>query len=288
MNKEMIEKEQHQLDVTQQDLINRPEHLPAPVSGGALPKGLELASPYEDPLYAKIVQELSGPPYKPPFKNGDYIATPDNSPIVLMDGNEVSEVFHFVPIFYYPEYVLRNPSIDIPHLPFVRDKTFDPNSEIAQRAMSREEEKNSFPCPEGEEFKCVYMVHQNYVLILLDHNQSIGELPIVHSFSGGEAKTGNAFRRLLKARKAPIYATRFQACISLHSSKKLANKKWYGLDISLPEDGNAWVPKEQYEMFEAMNLAAEKYHADLGIQVQYDPTDALDATKVTEVDMEKF
>lgn len=270
----------------EKSLVEMPEHvrkLIDPENTSVMPEGMEFIDPYDQPLYAKIVQSLSGEPYKPPYQDGDYIVTPDNRKVISM-----GESFHFTPVFAFTEYICRNPVLEIPGLEFIEAKTRDPESDIAKRALSRDENVNKIrhpQSPEGKDCFQEYLKVACYVIFLHDHNEEIGNVPIIHSFMKGEAKYGEAFKRLIKARKTPaLYSCRFQATTSLHTGK--GSKKWFGTDIINPEDNQPYVTADELEVYRELYLQCKKAFEDEGLNVNYDQDmDTVDGSVVTD---EKF
>jgi hypothetical protein len=155
-------------------------------------------------------------------------------------------------------------------LPFIREKTFDRNSEIAQRARSRNREDWEETCPEAPKYMMTYVEHLNFIFLLLDHNDAIGMSPIVASFFKSEWKRGMSFNSLMRARKKHcdnICGCRFQASISLRRNDQ---GSWYGLDIVNPEDGQSWVTdKDEYEGYVLLQKQLADSFKDTGLSVDY-------------------
>lgn len=238
-----------------------------PAEVGKNPLGLELATTYEQPQFTKIIQPLTKD--KAGRNDGDMLLSPDNQLLVPM-----GEKFTFVPIFYFFEYCKQYNGPPVQGRDWIVERTFDPNSELAQRCRSRDENENT-EFKDGDKLVC--RQHDRYVIVLLDHNELIGDSPIIHTFQGGEAKYGNAFRRLLKSRRAPIFGCVFQAQISLHSGKK---GQWYGLDVFNPEDHAPFLEEQLYTRYEQYYKAAHKAHTEAGgIIIDYtEDEDVIDAT----------
>jgi len=280
----MSEEKKELIEPVQGGLMERPDFvggLTTDTSTNGMPQGMENIDPYDQPLYGKIIQSLSAEPFKPPFEDGDYIVTPDNRRIIQM-----GDVFHFTPIFAFTEYVARNPVQDIPGLDFIAEKDRDPNSDVGQRALSRDPEVNKVrhpQSPEGKDYYIEYLKSLCFVIMLHDHTDEIGNVPIVHSFIRGEAKYGEAFKRLIKARKCDaLWKCRFQAGTSLHQGK--GNKKWFGLDVINPEDQQGWIKAEEVDMFQALYTNCANSFAQEGLNVDYsqgmDDSNTVDAEQV--------
>jgi hypothetical protein len=240
------------------------------------PVGFELAVGYDKPSFGKVIQQMTGSPFKPPFNEGDLIIVPDSERIITKD-----EIFHFAPVFFYPEFCIHNPREG--KLEWIREKTLDPTSDLAKRAKSSDPTINSFPCPENPKYDCKYTQHLNFVIVLLDHDEAIGDTPIVLTFHRGEFQRGSKIIKLVKARKIEhIFACRLQASISLRITAK---GQWYGLDIINPEDGICLVDEDRKDQFYELYKSIYKTYKERGIDIDYDASSddiTIDGTVISE------
>lgn len=219
------------------ELINPndlPQHLQ--LAEGQKPEGLESLEGYTRPSFAKIVSPQSHS-LKEKFDEGTLISLPEELAIVTYDKVEKrSESVSFVPLLFYAEFTIQNP---YQHKTFIREKTFDPDSEIAQRCRSRNKDARTFLCeeqPDPPNNMCSYVERLNFVVILLDHNEDFGEKPIVISCSVGEWSSGSRLISLLQNRQTPnIYASNiFEFFIEQHTN---AANTWFGWNFSNPATG---------------------------------------------------
>ena len=93
-------------EVKETGLIEKPKFM-APSSGTPSTVGMEMMDNYYQPSFLKIIQAQAKPPFKPPFIDGDVIAVPNMLKIISM-----GDKFHFVPLFFYPEFTIHNPVYD--------------------------------------------------------------------------------------------------------------------------------------------------------------------------------
>jgi hypothetical protein len=194
---------------------------------------------FTKPPQIKIIQAQTGPPYKPPLKQGDVIVKPRNIKI-----GDYETPFTFVPIHFFPSWVCLNP-IDMKGiLPTVREYSLDPTSELAKKCKSFAKEK----CPENEKLTLKFSETLNFMIILED-NPDFVDMPIHLFCSRGEYVTGQQFVGDIQLRKAPRYACRFRAASGLHHNNK--NQTWDGLNIY--NDPQPWVADaatfHKYETF---------------------------------------
>ena len=241
-------------------LIERPS-FPTP-SDPTITTGMELMANYFSPSFVKVIQPISKPPFKPPFKEGDAIAVPNMERIV-----EMGDAFHFVPVFFYPEFCVHNP-IQVQGLNFIRDRTLDINSDIAKQCKSKDPNDREFDCPENPKFNCLFVEHLNFVIVLLDHNSALGDTPLVVSFFKGEWRRGMNFISLLRARKTQhICGCRFQCSVSL----RVGNQgSWFGLDILNPEDDQPWITdQKQFGLLSEMHGQFRKNYEASELRVDY-------------------
>lgn len=192
---------------------------------------------FSKPPRIKIVQALTGPPIKPPHKEGDIIVLPQNEKIA--DGETA---FTFVPICFFPSWICLNPLQMKGQLKAIREYSLDPQSEVAQKCKKFTKEK----CPENPEYLLKYSETLNF-LICIEDNAMYCDIPFHIFFSRGEYATGQKLIGNIQARKAPRFACRFRAATSLHSGKQ---GTWQGLDIM--NDPQPWVAEENYLKYQKL------------------------------------
>lgn len=220
------------------ELINRPAFLSDPsvqVDNSDL-------NQYSKPPRIKVVQALSRPPVKPPFKEGDVVVVPQ---LVKIGDNE--EPFTFVVVHFFPSWVCLNPIQMQGTLRSIREFSMDPQSDVAKNAKSFAKIK----CPENPEFYLKYNETLNFFVILEGH-PDLDDMPVHLFFSRGGYQVGQQLIGELQLRKAPRYACRFRAC-----SASLTNKQgqaWQALKFF--NDPQPWVDEAHFRKY-------EKLHKDL-------------------------
>lgn len=194
---------------------------------------------YARPPRLTVVQALSGPPLKPPFREGDIIVTPQ----MIKVGDEQTP-FSFTPIIFFVDFLCMNPVQMRGQLPFIRERSFDPNSTVAKKARAFVKE----PCPENKEHQIKYVQNLNFVCII--HSEDISEMPIAMSFNRGTFKVGQSMIGLIQDRRgAPPYVIRLRGITRIIPGKPPTS--FPGLDIK--NDPSPWVEESQVERFKLLH-----------------------------------
>jgi len=254
-------------------------------------KGTQLLGQYVVPPRLKIIQALAQPPYNQ-FAQGTTVCVQSSGLTLVADYmfdekthkplDKGGFPFHFVPIFFYPEFTLQNPLAAKGTLPFIRERTTDPNSALANFARQRKE----IPCVEFAGETCKYVEHLNFICMLLNHE--LFGTPVVMGFMRGEHKYGRAFADKINARRTDVFGCVFQASAAVHRNDKY---EWMGFDVDNPSitDPNAdgymspWVEDvAMYEEFGRMYESFEEIHRQGLLQANYDD-DATDTVPGTVV-----
>jgi hypothetical protein len=222
--------------------------------------GTEVLQQYVKPIRAKIVQSSSREPFKSKFEEGDVVAVP-NLQLLLAHGGTML----VTPIFFFPEWCVWNP-LQMAGLPTIRERSFDPRSEIA--ALSRDNNKRRFPCPENTQLQCQAQEHLNLICIL-ENVPDFEEIPVVFTFLRKEYKTGSMWLNLIQGRKAPMGSMVFEVGTA---SRKNDKGEWIGFDIDNPAKPNpAWIPADRFESFyKPLFEKFQKAHADNVLIVEHD------------------
>lgn len=217
------------------------------------------------PPRIKIIQEMTGEPFKPPFINGDIIVTPQ-----LIKIGSKEESFTFTPIYFFNTYICWNPIQMRNMLPAVREFSFNANSEVAKKASKFVQEA----CPENTQFPLKYSKILNFIAYL--HDMPNVSVPVILHFSRGEYKFGEKFIGNLQARpKSPIYASRWRAGSETHKGPK---GQWYGMRIEL--DPQPWVTNEEYNVFAKMQEEYHELHSSQTLEVDMADEDLEDSNTV--------
>lgn len=217
--------------------------------------GTEELRKYVLPPRLLVMQAQQKPPLDR-FNPGAMVLMPDERIIVDFDRAEQASVkpIIFVPIFHFVEFTVDNPiEIHASHGK-IRQRTFDPTSDIAKRAQSRDKSVRQFVCPEMKDKMCKYVVRLNYLWFLLT---SEGEEPVnapcMITFKSTGMNDARSLNTLITARKKPIYGCQFAAEVGSRSNDK---GKWYGVNITNPPVGvSPWV--EDPELYGSLKQAHE-------------------------------
>lgn len=256
--------------------------------------GLEILNQYVQPPRVKIVQPLSGEPFNA-YPPGTVLSVGGPEMRVIADigfdpvsrrSLENGNPFYFVSVFFYPEYCLWNDFKMKGTLPAIRDRTTDPQSEIAKRAKSqgmREE-----PQPEKEGAHMRYVEHLNHVVCL--YHPDLFDTPHVLSFARAEHKTGCNFAGLVRMRRAPLYGCNWEGSTIYRDNGK---GQWYGWNMTNPQitDPNIegylspWVEDEKMsDYFKGLHETYRDVHKRGLLQTVYDDDDGrtVDAVPMTQ------
>jgi hypothetical protein len=274
-----------EMSVSQKSILTKSEAPEWMLAEGGKDTGLEEVSRYVIPPRLKIVQPLSDQTLKDSFNVGDVIIQPQMVSVapMLYDGakclNE-GTAFHLVPLFFWAEWCIHNNIKLKGQEPYIFDRTLDPKSEVAQRAINPK--LWSGPHPEkGDEFPIRYVEHLNYVFVLIGEHELAGT-PIVASFFKAEHKTGRNFAGLAKLRRAPLFGCQYEARCKM---RKNNSGNWFGIDISNPSTASGVSPfvqeQEHYKVYEALYYEFKKYHADEVLRVDYDENEVVQSVADT-------
>ena len=227
------------------------------------------------PPRLKVVQPLSGEQYTEKFNSGDVVLAPQLVLVapIIMDSvtkrpTKSGQPFNFVPVFFFPEYLAWNPLESKGTLPAVRERSLDPQSDIARKA--RNPQTREEPCPEVAKAVIRYQEHLNFIMMLMGTGDTAG-IPVVMSFSRGEHRSGTNLASLIAMRRAPIFGCVFEATSRLRTNSKGA---WYGLDITNPSVSSGINPvitdETRYTLLKNLHLEMKTAHANNLIVVDHD------------------
>ena len=242
--------------------------------------GTDELSQFIIPPRLVITQPLSNTPLDR-YPVGTPIIMPAEEVIGEFDRDELClvEPFYVVPLFFFTEYTIDNPREIAAAHGAVRERTFDPTSQIAIKAGNPK--LREFPCPEKPDKMCKYVARLNYVLYLMSEQHSQA---VLFTFKKGEFRNGMAFNSLIKARKAPLFSCQFAADVGFRENEQ---GKWYGLDVSNPpEQVGGWVTnKELYDQFKEEHLRFAEAHANKLILPDLENEDGTSASAGPEPEM---
>lgn len=214
---------------------------------------------FAQPPRLKIIQAMTGSPFKPPFNDKDIVVIPQ----MLKVGDEKSPIT-FVPIYFFSSWVCWNPAQLKNSLPAIRESSYDEKSLVAKKAKSFITE----PCPEDTKYELVYSTLLNFIVVLEDHSD-LCNTPVVMYFNRGEYKTGQLLIGLLQTRNTKFnFACRFRAASGMHPGKK---GTWYGLNIE--NDPTPWVDEVNFNKYAEMNKTYHELHMSRTLTIDLDDSD---------------
>lgn len=228
--------------------------------------GLGKLQQYVSPPFIKIKQSQAKTPYNV-YENGTVLAVPLN-----MELFKPGQVFHITPVFFYPEYVLKNP-YNVPNLPYARERSLDPNGELAMKC--RDFENRKVICPEAPAAKqgdsgymCTYQEVMNFMCCIWELDEFRFN-PIVFTFSSTEFKTGKRLAGLLQMRDTFMYGCKFAAYTAEHRDEN------FGFNFENPAEGHSpWVTDEDdFLKLKTISEGLEDLHLRGAIQVDLDQED---------------
>lgn len=224
----------------------------------------ELMSKFLVPPRIKVMQPTKSDAFSE-FDYGEAVLMPMKVSLA-----ETETPWHFVPLLFYPEYLVVNPLELKDTLPMIRERTIDPNSEIAAICRNPDRRK-AIPCPDNAKYNLSYVESLVFITVIANKPQVSG-LPVAMTFSGGEHRVGSQLVGKIKARGAPRYGCIFEAFVP---KKKRTNSKgsWFGIDIQNPTAGEmpAFVQdKDEYDKLKAQSETLLEQYKNSLITVDYD------------------
>lgn len=226
-------------------------------------KGTESLIQYIIPPRIKIVQKASDSDLLERFNPGDVIIVPSNTMICAMGmkgGKSTGESvgFSFTPLFFFPEYCAWNPIQLKGQVPAIRERSFDPQSQIALN--SRNANTRMQPHPDYDDMKIRFVEHLNFMVYM----QGLEEAAVL-SFSRAAHTAGRSFCSLIRLRRAPIYGCMFQATV-VH--KKNAQGDWWEIAVENPAT-EQWIEESQYADFKQKHEEFTEAHQKAMIRPDY-------------------
>lgn len=222
---------------------------------------------YIRPPFVKIVQGSADKTLKQKYKEGSLVLAQNDE--LLLDANAVMT---FTPVYFFTEYITMNPIELKGTQPMIRARSFDPNSEIARKALdpSTRNEQIGVDASTG---KPLILSHQEVLCFFLKvHSRSDGgEVPedvVLLTFSRAEWRTGSRLARLIAQRNKPVFSGVYEAQIGIHRNTQ---HDWYGLDIDNPKEPTSpWVDQELYEKLKKTYDVFADAHKRGAVQTTYE------------------
>jgi hypothetical protein len=229
--------------------------------------GTEEMAGYIQPARLLIVQPTS----KEPLNNYDMgtaliMPTETVAGKFIKSEGALEKPIIIVPIFFYPEFTLDNPRSIWPIHGSVRERSLDPNSEIAIR--SQDPKRREEPCPDSPDGKMMrYSARLNFIVAIMGE---VAQIALIQ-FKSAEYRHGMSFNSLIRARRRSPFGCQFALDVKQRKNDKGV---WYGFSASNPpEEIGPWVQnKEIYEMFKKEHLDLAAAHA--ANKIRYEDDDA--------------
>lgn len=220
--------------------------------------GTEQLAKFVQPPRLLVVQALSGAPLNK-YESGTVLLLPEERVVLGYSKGQTASNGHFLftPLFFFNEYVVANPRSIAKSHGSVRERTFDDNSDIARRAMSRDKSVREFPCPEALDKMCKYMVRMNYLLWLYaNEGEAPYNAPCLLTLKSTGSTAARVLNSMIQARRTAVFGNIFAASTAARSNNEGA---WHGFEFSNPPVGSpSFVEdKSTYDMFKQAHLDAK-------------------------------
>lgn len=232
-------------------------------------EGTENLGKFIQPPRMKVVQKQSPAQILESFDPGDVILAPQNvllaKRVAKMD--KESEPFHFIPLFFFPEYIQWNDRKLADTESPILQRTMDPATPLARLCRNANTWQQNHP--KRPEFTIRNCEHLNFLCLSLSGEMAYS--PFTMSFSRTTHKVGQLLCSLIRMRKAPIYGCIFEAR-SKFTTK--GQDDWYTLVVSNPAGSSGVVEDEAlYTALQARHREFAKLHKEGVIETDYDEFD---------------
>jgi len=185
--------------------------------------------------------------------------------VILRPGDQrlatPEEPFLVVPIFFWVDYYKRSDLRDT-ELPLTVEHTLDPYSPLARRCMLPDKRKEVYPGQEDRpKAMCFTYIQRFNYIVALYHNEKFHDTMAAMQFQVGEFYQGTNFNSAVKMRGEPMWGQVWQIRSAFREPS--ADKKWWGLDFSDPEDGDPlFISPEEVDTYCEMYKAISQKHAE--------------------------
>lgn len=256
-------------------------------------RGTENLAQYYVPPRLKIVQAQSGDQYRNAgFKPGDVLLVPEMS-LIAHSG----EPFWITPIFMFTEFCKWNPYGLKGQLPTIAERTFNIDSDIAKRAMSKNEKDWYEVCDQApkskqsdRQFQCRYCEHINFLSVarlnsgISDHpaNHQINN-PFLISFHHSGFYEGKQLSTLIVNRRVDIFTNQFEFKTGDRTNQQGTWKGFFVTNPSLDSKMSPFVESEQDALnYEAIYIKMQEKFTSGEIRPDYEDEAAEGDTVVSD------
>jgi hypothetical protein len=208
----------------------------------------------------KVMQKMSESMMLDKFPAGTTVAMPGE---IVIAGKE--KPWCFVPLFFYPEYTLRNPIALKGIQPFIVERSIDPRSDLALRAKNPKLWERPHPDFPTEAKKNQRYVESLNFVVTPYGNPLMGEFFLL-GFSKASHFDGKKLVDLIRRRNARHYGMVFEA---VATPRKNSLGEWYAPDCSLPTEktcASPWVSDDAYPKLKEMSEIISKAHESNSIK----------------------
>lgn len=247
---------------------------------------------YVTPPRLKIISSMTDHELKQKFGETAVIVRPDDiavtEPIDFRKGEKEGQPFVVIPLFFWTEYTEQNP-YGVANLPFIKDRSTDPDSRLARLCRQTDMKKRSYPCPEDPSKNCRYAEVLNFIVHLAD--PGVFQSPLHMSFQVGTFSEGKEWSKLCQVPKNVVcYAQVFEARVMMKSNDKFT---WatFKLNHKIAEDGTLMflnryygeASKEAFTIFRDLANDLEMKHQQGLLRPEYEDNDATDRPNTIDV-----
>lgn len=216
------------------------EERPSFLQTDSKPLGVDQVRKKIQPPYMKVVQKSSDTNMLDEFGQGALVLVPDN--IEILPPKATAGV-RFIPVFMFVEFLKLNPLGLRGAEPMIAERTKDPNSEIARRAITKELWYEAHPrFPNDEKNRIRYAESLCFVCVF--DEPGLPDTPFMLCFMKGQIGVGRKFCNLINMRRANIFDCVFELKVDPNIAKN-AQGEWWKFMIENPPE-RAWVTEQQH------------------------------------------
>jgi hypothetical protein len=192
----------------------------------------------------KIVQGTAGTEIQQKFQPGAIILWPNQAIVADLDRKtrKSDRMVRLQPLVFYTDFC-QFADIKDKQSPTIITRSFDPGSEVAQKARSIEGRKEKY----GKEDQYTYRFceHLNFICMIRGEHDLAGEM-VAMVFARGEFTVGRNFATRIAMIKAPLWAQLWEITVGWRD--RGGDKKWFGIDVAeVPEEDERIIPEEEVE-----------------------------------------
>jgi hypothetical protein len=206
----------------------------------------------------KVIQGTSKEELQNTYGIGGVILVPDMERVCkgpqAEGATEAEKSFKFVPMLFFNEFTVQNDLKDTAS-PFIAERTFNDNSEIAKKARSADTRQERYgeldPNTQQPKFQRRFVEHLCFIGVIYDHKHPLAGRPICITFEKGEFGTGTRFITAFRNRRAgghpvPLWA---QVWCFRPKLRQRGTNSWRGLDFFNPPADELYIRQEEGPTF---------------------------------------